>query len=921
MTDAADLDRHRHLYGLLRAALDVDEGERATWLVQQCADDAGALAQLRDLLGGSQPSLLDTDAASMAARLNEIDGHVDPLPHGTRIGNWVIERPLGHGGMGMVYLATRQGDGFLQRGALKLIKRGMDSAAVLERLRRERRILASLNHPNIAHLLDGGITEAGQPFLVMEYVDGSPLADWAQRTQASLAARVTLFLQLCEAVAHAHRQLVVHSDIKPGNVLVDAEGHPHLLDFGIAKLLDDESAAEQTVLHARFLSRAYAAPEQIDGGAISTATDVYQLGVLLFELLTGTRHSDAPTASQASRQLVRAHGNTPMSAPIPLRQLRGDISVIVARATDAEPARRYASVDALAEDLRRWHHGQPILARPDSLGYRARLFVRRHTLAVGTGMVAALALLVAVSFALWQAAEARAQARRATAEAASARASQQFMLNVFTQAEPWRNAGHQPTALELAERALQRVDGELADQPYARADMYYALARLFTVAGDIKLAKTAATQAAATLQAQPDVDPERLFHARLRLAHVQFYTGDFDGAQATLDLLDASAAAGLPQLRSATLPLRANLARDRGRLRESQRLSLQVAHAVDPGQLRELREAWWHVAQAERALGRYPAALAAEQRSRTLAMADADSTAATLGHAALTAWALVAETDAPAQAARELSSLAARTRQMFGDSLYTAASLLIYAQAQRRIGHTQSALRLLREAERLALTGTGGGVLDAAPMRVELASTLIDLGQIDQALPLLAAADVEFARVGGEDDARRWFLRMVGARADPHSPAAALRRAWQQSPEEARERPQALLWLAQAELREGDAAQARLHWRETLAELDRQGRPLSALAWQAHAGLAGLGDPAEQALACSQARLLFGTDAAQVRTCADLVTAHPTAPQSTTARHDDLQRLDARITALLPLDATYAAWLQALDNEVGPATP
>jgi serine/threonine-protein kinase len=927
---AEPIERKRRAFALLREALDVEEAARGAWIVQRCANDAATAAELRTLLASPHALLLDREVGALAAALIEAaEADDDALPADARIGAWKLLRRLGSGGMGTVYLAERIGDGYAQRGALKLIKRGMDSAAVLARFRRERQILSQLSHPNIAHLLDGGIAEGGQPFLVMEYVDGTSLADWAQRTNASLDARVALFLELGDAVAHAHRRLVVHRDIKPGNVLVDDAGHPHLLDFGIAKLLEDGDAAERTLTMVRFVSRAYAAPEQTGDGEVTTATDVYQLGVLLFELLTGTRYGDAPTSKNASQHLARAQAQAAQASPIDPRQLQGDAGVIVARATDIEPARRYATVEAFVDDVRRWRSGRPIRARPDSAAYRLRLFVRRNRLLVGIAALALVAMLGGAGIALWQARIARAEALRATAEAASARASQRFMLTVFTQAEPWRNGGRQPTALDLAQDALARIDTELAGEPAARADMYHALSRLFSVAGDVRLSAVAADKAVATLEAMPAADGERLYQARLRLAYGYFYASDFAHAQALLIRLE-NEEDGRHPLRDYTLMgLRASLARDRGRVLESARLTRQIAEAAPRIEGVDAGEAWWHLAEAERTLGRYAQTLDAERRSREQReRLNPDASPLRVG-SLLWAWNLAADTDAPAQALHELAPLVARLHGIFGDSVYTAQALLVYARAQRQLDRDEVAERLLREAVRVAENGSGGTPFDAAAPRVELASTLVDLGRFAEASPLLDAASKVYAGIGDADDPRLWLVRLIRARTDPRDPGAALREAWDEHrPDHLRERPEALRWQAEAEARAGRHAAARARWHEVLAELDRQGRPLSAEAWRAHAALATLptaADAAEAAheerIACAQAALLFDAAADAVRRCGRSAPGQDSSawPRPMYAQFADIGRLRATVDAASALDAADVRWLSRLERGEGDA--
>lgn len=903
-----DLQRRRQLLALLR---DLPEGEssaRAQWLAQRCGGDTELLQQAQAALAAAG-GLLDGDADALVARLaSQVDSTLLP---GARIGAWRIDAVLGHGGMGTVYLAERAGDGFTQRGALKLIKRGMDSDAVLTRFRRERRILSALEHPNIARLLDGGVSVDGQPYFVMEYVEGRTLHQWAMQAHPDLAARMMVFFELGAAVAHAHQHLIVHRDIKPENVLVDGAGHARLLDFGIAKLLQDEGDGAATSLHGRFVSRDYAAPEQIQGDVATTATDIYQLGIVLFELLTGARFGELHSSGRDSDWLKRAQrvGDNALRSAIAAASLRGDIAVVLARATDADPQRRYATVEALCADVRAWREGRPIAARPDSVGYRVRRLVGRHRVASAAVALALLAVLGGASLALWQAREAGLQARRAQAEAASARASQQFMLDVFTQAEPWRNGGEQPTALELAEQALSRVDRELAGQPSARADMYFALARLFTVAGDVRLSTEAASKAVATLQAMPDVDARRLFEARMRLAYTYLYNIDFDRAEAELDAIEKRGGVHDAAQRLAMLSLRRDLARDRGRAQGAQSLAEAAVDLAKNEDAQSAGEAWWQLAQAERVLGHYAQARAAARASRAQRLRQQPLNWPILNHALLTAWTLAAETDTPRAALTHLHSLVARVQQIFGASIYTANALLTFAQAQRRAQHPRRAEALLREALRMVVDAPGSSAFDAAALKVELASSLIDVGHAPEAQTLLAAADAAYARVGGVADPRRWFIRVIAARADPRDAAGALRAAWHEHlPDMARERPQALLWMARAEYEQGKVSAAQAHWRQTLAELERQGRPLSALAWQAHAGLADSGDVAERGIACAQARALFGVAAPQSHGCDSSAPVQPAAAPSDA----QLERLGARIDTAVPVDAASDAWLDAL---------
>jgi tetratricopeptide (TPR) repeat protein/tRNA A-37 threonylcarbamoyl transferase component Bud32 len=442
----------------------------------------------------------DTEAAPVA-----------PDSNGTTIGPWRLLAPLGRGGMGEVWEVERADGVYQQRAALKLLKRGLDSDAILARFRAERQILARLDHPSIARLIDGGVAPDGRPFYVMELVRGEPITEAADAAGLSLRARIELLAVACEAVEAAHRALVVHRDIKPANLLLTGTGEPKLLDFGIAKLLAADESAVRTRFDERILTPAYAAPEQIVGGAITTATDVYALGVVLYELLTGELPHDRAvgssvelavavereTTERPSARVARAERGS-AARPRP-EELKGDLDAIVLRALAREPARRYATAAALGDDLRRYLDGRPVAARPDSFGYVAGRFVRRHRWGVAAAALVALSLVGGLSAALVSAGRAREAAALATAEAH--RAEQQttraraegeratrmkdFLISVFQEASPIQRARGAPLSIEeLLDAAERRIDDELADEPLLQADLWDDLAETRASSGD-----------------------------------------------------------------------------------------------------------------------------------------------------------------------------------------------------------------------------------------------------------------------------------------------------------------------------------------------------------------------------------------------------------------------------------------------------
>ena len=396
-----------------------------------------------------------------------------------RLGPWRITGELGEGGMGVVLSAVRDDGEFEQRAAIKVI-RGFPSAAARERLRRERQILAGLEHPHIARLLDGGTTRDGEPYLVMEHVDGEPLPAWIARGPA-LRARIRLFASICRAVAFAHQRLVVHRDLKPGNVMVRPDGAPVLLDFGIAKLVEDGPAAEGTRTHA--MTPAYASPEQLRGESVTTATDVFGLGLILYVLLGGdvASRSDpvkaATTTVNSASEAARRSADPAARAFAPL--VRGDLDAIVRLATRIEPHRRYASAVLLQQDIEAWLDGRPVSARAGDRWYQVAKFAQRHRAALAFG---ALLMAGAAAFTARLAVErdrAQAAQARAEAEAATSREVVAFVTGLFGELDPLRGGSEDITASELLDRGRARLATVQASTPQARAALQRALGDIY----------------------------------------------------------------------------------------------------------------------------------------------------------------------------------------------------------------------------------------------------------------------------------------------------------------------------------------------------------------------------------------------------------------------------------------------------------
>jgi tetratricopeptide (TPR) repeat protein len=497
VTDAA---RWRRLSAALDQLLDLDAARRGPELEHLAEGDAAFAAELRELLHSATRTdgVLEEGVAVLAPEtLAALAAPPeDPGLIGRRIGHWRILRRLGRGGMGEVLLAERDDAGFVQQAALKRLKRGMDSDELLRRFAQERRILASLEHPLIARLLDGGVDAEGRPYFAMEYVDGAPITAYAAAHALGVRERVALVQRVCEAVAYAQERLVVHRDLKPSNVLVDARGEPRLLDFGIAKLLGTDPDQTQTQAGVRIMSPAYAAPEQITGGTVSTATDVYALGVLLFELLAGSLpHARRGTAADAligaatqevadppsrvlrradREQAERAYGARAGERQRFARQLEGDLDRIVLAALRREPERRYPSAAALANELRLFLEGRPIAARADSTGYRLRKFVQRNKAGVSAAALALVALLAGLGVALWQADVARRHAVEAEWQREQAVQVKDFVVQLLREATPSRSRhGAEMKVVELLRVAEELIKLDLEGNPLAQGEMRF----------------------------------------------------------------------------------------------------------------------------------------------------------------------------------------------------------------------------------------------------------------------------------------------------------------------------------------------------------------------------------------------------------------------------------------------------------------
>ena len=482
-------DRERAALRLLREAMDIEAAQRADFVRQRCSEDAALAARVMSLLDGIGPDDGDDDADLPSS-------HRDPLV-GTMLGAFRVMERIGRGGMGVVYRGEREGADFQQEVALKLIRRGFDFDDIRMRFLRERRILARLEHPNLARFIGGGVAEDGRPWFALEFVRGEAITTWCDARRLDLRARVGLFLDACATVQHAHGQLVIHRDLKPDNILVDVDGHVRLLDFGIARLLaDDDEGSTTTIFAGRSAyTPEYAAPEQLAGAPVGVATDVYALGVVLYELVTGVlpceldRHDPVAAERQVREQppqslaqAIGRGGDRVAAARLEARsrslrafrrEVRGDLGRILNKALAKEPAHRYASVQAFADDLARWRIGAPVQVSGNAFGYRMSTFVRRNRIAVAVSALLACALVLTTALAVQRAAQEHAQRMRAESMLG-------FLRDLFRDNDPDITDGEALTAAQLLDNAALRLENHFDGDALLRAHLAGELGAVYS---------------------------------------------------------------------------------------------------------------------------------------------------------------------------------------------------------------------------------------------------------------------------------------------------------------------------------------------------------------------------------------------------------------------------------------------------------
>ena len=503
-------ERWREIESVFSTALELEGDAQIQYLGERCEGDLELRLEVESLLSSAESA---TDYfQSLASRLG-IPSEASTSPDrmvGKRIGQYRIVRLVGRGGMGAVYLAERDDDQFQMQAALKLLPVGLDSDVAYRRFEAERQILAHLEHPGIARLLDGGVSDDGTPYFLMEYVEGVPLDSHCDEHGLTIRERLELFLNVCDAVQHAHQNLVVHRDIKPSNILVTEFGVVKLLDFGIARMLDSD---DQTVPHTltqrgQPMTLAYAAPEQVRGGPVTTASDVYALGLILYRLLSGRhahRFSDI-SPSEIERVICEDEPPPPSVALLRkgekrddreaaspqvlaerrglsvqglLRTVAGDLDTITMTALRKDPQRRYVSVSHLADDIRRYQAGLPVSAHKDTVRYRVSRFVGRNRTGVAIAALFGALLVALVALSIGFAVTTKAQSEQIAREAASADQVASFLTQLFEVADPVEGTGDTVTVRTILDRGAKRLADELKDQPYIRARMMFALGKVY----------------------------------------------------------------------------------------------------------------------------------------------------------------------------------------------------------------------------------------------------------------------------------------------------------------------------------------------------------------------------------------------------------------------------------------------------------
>jgi eukaryotic-like serine/threonine-protein kinase len=740
-TDAAEL---KQLNALLETALALTSAERSAWLRALPFEQQRLMPMLMSML---DRATVETDGFMRSSAHARLEVIADDAP-GDAIGPYRLIGPLGHGGMSTVWLAERS-DGLLQREvALKLpAPAGFSGAGMARRMTRERDILASLEHPRIARLYDAGVTAEGRPWLAMERVEGVPIDLHAAERKLSVEQRLRLFLDVADAVAHAHARLVVHRDLKPGNIFVTKSGDVRLLDFGVAQLLEDDTPADQQLTRhiGRPVTPDYAAPEQLGTQAVGTAADVYSLGIVLFELLTGQRPYNVSHHSATTLQDAVLHAPVPaVSSRAPdkatARRLRGDLDTIVAKALRKRPADRYTSVEAFAADVQRHLDGDAVLAQPPTWGYRARKFARRYRLPLIAAAMVLGSLLAGLGAALWQANEARAQA-------AQAEQSKRFIASTLRQAQPRQGSGGAVLAADLLVVAGSRIERELASDPQGAAELGVIIGEGLSMLGEPERGESILRAAVARATSAWGSRHGVTLRGRALLAESLAVRKPDEAAQVA-DALVPDALAGLPDTAEvATMALRQQ-SFQRARRDEVEASYAPLKQAIEIAERHlgpnhaDTAATMGLLSNTYGRFGEYKMQLVTAQEALTRAMTGLGSQRPHLTLTAVERWYAEAlrRNDRPADAVPILRRVQGDQRQLDGsDTPRVRNAIYQLGLALAEAGELGEALTLLRETMALeARQNNGDDNEDRRNFRASLAVVLGFARRADEALALMS---------------------------------------------------------------------------------------------------------------------------------------------------------------------------------------
>ncbi|MEO5706313.1 MAG: serine/threonine-protein kinase [Alteraurantiacibacter sp.] len=679
------------------------------------------------------------------------------LPQGTRVGAFEVDRLIGRGGMGEVYLAHRHDGGFAQSVALKLLR--VEAADHGRMFERERRLLAGLEHPGIARLIDGGTAPDGRPFMAMDYVEGVPIDLYCRQQGLGLDARLDLFGAICAAVSYAHAKLVVHRDLKPSNIQIDQDGHPRLLDFGIATLLDDTALMPATT--QAMLTPDYAAPEQLEGESASVVTDVFALGVVLFELMTGVgpwRREGNSTPSMIRRILYedppvpsKVAAATGGGAPVPPNRVAGDLDAIILKAMRRAPADRYQSVGELAADVRRHQELKPVLARLGSTSYLLGRFVRRYRFAVAAGVAALVAVLVGAAGIAWQARETAIERDIALAEARRSESITR-MLTLMLGGSAQSAAGGDATVKQILDNTTAQLIDSL-DNSASSATLITTLSDLYGKIEDASGADRLLQQALA--RGIGEGDPEATAQLRMRLASTAATLGRNDEITPNLDYAESAFGRDPERYRDEMVEInsgRAQMLRRDGNvlgaialLRETLP-DAEVAYAEDDRNLLTLYNNLLVYMVEANQMEEMPAVFA--QADAALERTGQQASMQGLGITQLKGMRLL-RLERPDDAARIFEQVARQRRASYGRSAGLAVDLLQLSRARMMTGRFAEAVTTLSDARPMAQEFVGPGALPTLVMGISLAEAKAETGDIAGAQALVAELTPQIDEVAG----------------------------------------------------------------------------------------------------------------------------------------------------------------------------